>query len=94
MLMLLLRALGLGKTLQTISLLGAPYSINPDPLLRCAAGAGQDAADDLAAGVPAGVSRHQRPAHGHRAQVNAAQLDERVQALVPLPARHQVHRQS
>lgn len=58
-----------------------------------AAGAGQDAADNLAAGVPARVSRHPRAPHGHRAQVHAAQLDQRVPQVVSIHPRCQIPRQ-
>ena len=57
------------------------------------AGPGEDAADDQPAGLPARVPGHPRAAHGDRAQVHAAQLDQRVPQVVPRHPRRQVPRQ-
>ena len=61
--------------------------------LSAPAGPGQDPADHLPAGLPARVPGYLRAPHGHRAQVHPAQLDERVQEVVPCPAHRQVPRQ-
>ena len=42
-----------------------------------------DAADDRAARLPALRGQELRPAHGHRAQVHARQLDAGVRQVVP-----------
>ena len=56
------------------------------------AGLGQDPADNLPAGIPARVQGHFRSPYGHRAQVYSAQLDQRVQKVVPSAAGCQVSR--
>ena len=60
--------------------------------MYAAAGLGQDPADNLPAGIPARISGHLRSPHGHRAQVHSAQLDQRVQEVVPSAAGCQVPR--
>lgn len=53
-------------------------------------GPGQDPSDHFPAGIPLRVPGHLWSPHGHCAQVHPAQLDERVQEVVPSPPDCQV----